>query len=144
MSGGKTVAWRRAEALSARVFRLARRAKLRHGCRMFDPVEKLKEFIRHASISTDPKAKDGMKGAQEFVSGLLRSLGFSVDVVHTELHPVIFAQRGGDKSWPHVLIYGHYDVQPADPLNLWKTPAFEPTIVGTGSSVAGRRTTKGR
>lgn len=97
---------------------------------MFDPVEKLKEFIRHASISTDPKAKEGMKGAQEFVSGLLTSLGFAVDVVHTELHPVIFAQRGGEKSWPHVVIYGHYDVQPADPLNLWKTPAFEPTIVG--------------
>jgi acetylornithine deacetylase/succinyl-diaminopimelate desuccinylase-like protein len=97
---------------------------------MFDPVEKLKEFIRHPSVSTDSKFRDGMKGAQEFVSGLLTSLGFSVDVVQTELHPIIFAQRGGEKHWPHILIYGHYDVQPADPLNLWKTPAFEPTIVG--------------
>lgn len=97
---------------------------------MFDPIEKLKEFIRHPSVSTDSKFKEGMKGAQEFVSELLRSLGFSVDVVRTELHPIIFAQRGGDPSWPHVVIYGHYDVQPADPLNLWKTPAFEPTIVG--------------
>lgn len=97
---------------------------------MFDPVEKLKEFIRHPSVSTDSKFRDGMKGAQEFVSGLLRSLGFTVEVVATELHPIIFAQRGGDKSWPHILIYGHYDVQPADPLSLWKTPAFEPTIVG--------------
>ena len=97
---------------------------------MFDPVEKLKEFIRHASISTDSKAAAGMKGAQEFVSGLLGSLGFKVEVVKTEKHPIIFAQRGGDKSWPHVVIYGHYDVQPADPLNLWKTPPFEPTIIG--------------
>jgi len=97
---------------------------------MFDPVEKLKEFIRHPSVSTDPKYRDGMKGAQEFVSGLLRSLGFSVDVVPTDLHPIIWAQRGGDRRWPHVVIYGHYDVQPADPLNLWKTPAFEPTIIG--------------
>ncbi len=97
---------------------------------MFDPVEKLKEFIRHPSVSTDPKAQEGMKGALEFVSDLLKSLGFSVDVVPTELHPIIFAQRGGEKHWPHVLIYGHYDVQPADPLNLWKTQAFEPTIVG--------------
>jgi acetylornithine deacetylase/succinyl-diaminopimelate desuccinylase-like protein len=103
---------------------------MRHGIRMFDPVEKLKEFIRHPSVSTDSKFRDGMKGAQEFVSGLLKSLGFSVDVVQTELHPIIFAQRGGDKNWPHILIYGHYDVQPADPLNLWKTPAFEPTVVG--------------
>ncbi|MEO6568247.1 MAG: M20/M25/M40 family metallo-hydrolase, partial [Opitutaceae bacterium] len=97
---------------------------------MFDPVEKLKEFIRHPSVSTDSKFGDGMRGAQELVSGLLISLGFSVDVVKTQLHPIIFAQRGGDPSWPHVVIYGHYDVQPADPLNLWKTPAFEPTIVG--------------
>lgn len=103
---------------------------MRNGFGMYDPVEKLKEFIRHASVSTDPKAKDGMRGAQEFVSGLLKSLGFAVDVVHTDLHPVIFAQRGGDTKWPHVVVYGHYDVQPADPLNLWKTPAFEPTIIG--------------
>ncbi len=98
---------------------------------MFDPVEKLKEFIRQPSVSTDSKYRDGMKGAQEFVAGLLGSLGFSVEVVETELHPLILAERGGSPDWPHVLIYGHYDVQPADPLNLWKTPAFEPTIVGS-------------
>lgn len=97
---------------------------------MFDPVEKLKEFIRHPSVSTDSKFREGMQGAQKFVSELLGSLGFKVDVVQTEVHPIIFAQRGGDPSWPHVVIYGHYDVQPADPLNLWKTPAFEPTIIG--------------
>ncbi|HWA88129.1 MAG TPA: M20/M25/M40 family metallo-hydrolase [Opitutus sp.] len=97
---------------------------------MFDPVEKLKEFVRFQSVSTDPKFKDGMAGAQKFVADLLGSLGFKVEVVKTELHPIILAQRGGDPAWPHVVIYGHYDVQPADPLNLWKTPAFEPTIVG--------------
>ncbi|MDP3073163.1 MAG: M20/M25/M40 family metallo-hydrolase [Opitutaceae bacterium] len=97
---------------------------------MFDPVEKLKEFIRHPSVSTDPAFREGMKGAQGFLAGLLRSLGFTVEEVATDLHPIIWAQRGGDPKWPHVVIYGHYDVQPADPLNLWKTPAFEPTIVG--------------
>ncbi|MGH7959537.1 MAG: dipeptidase [Opitutaceae bacterium] len=97
---------------------------------MFDPVEKLKEFIRYPSVSTDSKFRDGMKGAQEFVSGLLKSLGFSVDVVKTKLHPIIFAQRAGEKDWPHVVIYGHYDVQPADPLNLWKIPPFEPAVIG--------------
>ena len=97
---------------------------------MFDHVEKLKEFIRHPSVSTDPKFHAGMKGSQEFVSGLLGSLGFAVEVVKTEKHPIVFTQRCGDRSWPHVVIYGHYDVQPADPLNLWKTPAFEPTIIG--------------
>lgn len=97
---------------------------------MFDPVEKLKEFIRHPSVSADPKFKDGMLGAQKFTADLLSSMGFAVEVVKTDLHPIIFAQRGGDPTWPHVVIYGHYDVQPADPLNLWKTPAFEPTIIG--------------
>src|SRR5664279_2101553 len=93
---------------------------------MFDPVEKLKEFVRCPSVSTDPKYQDGMRGAQEFVSGLLRSLGFAVEVVKTDLHPIILAQRDGPAAWPHVIIYGHYDVQPPDPLNLWKTPPFEP------------------
>src|SRR5436190_3215112 len=98
--------------------------------KMFDPVEKLKEFIRHQSVSADSKFKEGMRGAQEFVSGLLGSMGFEVEVVKTDLHPIILAHRGGDASWPHVIIYGHYDVQPADPLNLWTSPAFEPTVRG--------------
>ena len=97
---------------------------------MFDPVEKLKEFMRHPSVSADSKFREGMRGAQEFVAGLFQEMGFAVEVVKTELHPVVLATRGGDKSWPHVVIYGHYDVQPADPLNLWTTPAFEPTIRG--------------
>ncbi len=57
-------------------------------------------------------------------------MGFKVEVVPTARHPIVFAQRGGDPGWPHVIIYGHYDVQPADPLNLWESPAFEPTIRG--------------
>lgn len=110
---------------------------------MFDPIEKLKEFIRHPSVSTDSRFRDGMRGAQQFVSSLLTSIGFKVDVVTTELHPIIFAQRGGDKSWPHVIIYGHYDVQPADPLNLWKTPPFEPTIIGNRIHGRGAADNKG-
>ena len=73
---------------------------------MFDPVEKLKEFIRFPSVSADSKFKEGMKGAQGFVAGLLGSMGFAVDVVKTDLHPIILAHRGGDASWPHVIIYG--------------------------------------
>lgn len=95
---------------------------------MFDPVEKLEEFVRHQSVSTDPTYAEGMVGAKEFVTDLLGSIGFEVEVVKTDLHPVILASRGGDPSWPHVIIYGHYDVQPADPLEFWDTPAFEPEI----------------
>jgi acetylornithine deacetylase/succinyl-diaminopimelate desuccinylase-like protein len=97
---------------------------------MFDPLEKLKEFIRHPSVSTDPKFGEGMKGALAFVSGLLGSMGFTVEIVKTDIHPIVLASRQGKPGWPHVIIYGHYDVQPADPLNLWKTPAFEPTVIG--------------
>jgi len=97
---------------------------------MFDYVEKLKEFIRQPSVSTDSRCGAGMRGARDFVAGLLGSMGFAVEVVPTALHPIVFAQRAGDPSWPHVVIYGHYDVQPADPLELWTTPPFEPTIRG--------------
>jgi len=95
---------------------------------MFDPLEKLQEFIRHQSVSTDPAFKAGMKGAEGFVAGLLTEIGFAVETVDLGLHPIILATRDGDPAWPHVIIYGHYDVQPADPLNLWETPAFEPTV----------------
>ena len=98
---------------------------------MFDPIEKLKEFVRHPSVSADSTARQGMQGAQEFVSGLLRSIGFEVEVVKTKLHPIILARRGGEASWPQVVIYGHYDVQPADPLDLWQTKPFEPEQRGS-------------
>ena len=54
-----------------------------------------------------------------------RAMGFKVEVVPTERTRSSSAERAGDPSWPHVLIYGHYDVQPADPLDLWKTPPFD-------------------
>lgn len=107
------------------------------GC-MFDPVEKLKEYVRHASVSADPQFAAGMAGARDFMAGLLRELGFAVDVVPTALHPVIVAKRGGPPDWPHVIIYGHYDVQPPDPLDKWETKPFEPTI--RGERIYGRGT----
>ena len=97
---------------------------------MFDPIEKLKEYVRHASVSADPKFKDGMVGARNFLAGLFKEIGFVVDVVPTALHPVIVAKRVGDPKWPHVIIYGHYDVQPPDPLKEWHTGPFEPVIKG--------------
>ena len=81
-------------------------------------------------MSADPNFKSGMVGAQEFVAGLLKEIGFTVEVVPTALHPVIVAKHAGDPKFPHVIIYGHYDVQPPDPLDQWKTKPFEPTIIG--------------
>jgi acetylornithine deacetylase/succinyl-diaminopimelate desuccinylase-like protein len=95
---------------------------------MFDPIEKLKEYVRHASVSADPKFQAGMDGARDFVATLLRDMGFAVEVVPTGLHPVILAKRGDNPAWPHVIIYGHYDVQPPDPRDKWLTDPFEPVI----------------
>lgn len=97
---------------------------------MFDPIEKLKEYVSHASVSADSKFKDGMLGAQNFLTTLFQEIGFSVESVPTALHPVIVAKRIVNQTSPHVIIYGHYDVQPPDPLALWKTSPFEATIKG--------------
>src|SRR3954468_4658041 len=105
---------------------------------MFDPVEKLKEYVRHGSVSADPQFKAGMVGAQQFLTSLLTEIGFKVELVPTSLHPVLVAKRGDNPAWPHVIIYGHYDVQPPDPLDKWTTPPFEPTI--RGDRIYGRGT----
>jgi len=97
---------------------------------MFDPIEKLKEYVRHASVSADPKSREGMAGARAFLQDIFSSMGFAVEQVPTALHPVMVAKRGQNPAWPHVLIYGHYDVQPADPLALWQSPPFDPVIRG--------------
>lgn len=93
---------------------------------MFDPIAKLKEYVRHASVSADPAYLKHMTGAREFVGGLLGEIGFAVEYVPTALHAVIVAKREGNPEWPHVIIYGHYDVQPADPIELWDSPPFDP------------------
>lgn len=93
---------------------------------MLTPLEALREYVRHPSISTDPTATAGMLGARDFVAGLLQEIGCQTEIVSTPKHPIVLAHREGPAEWPHVLIYGHYDVQPADPLDQWETPAFEP------------------
>jgi acetylornithine deacetylase/succinyl-diaminopimelate desuccinylase-like protein len=105
---------------------------------MFDPVEKLKEYVRHGSVSADPAFRAGMAGAQQFLTTLLTGMGFKVELVPTALHPVLLAKRGDNPAWPHVIIYGHYDVQPPDPLELWQSPPFEPEI--RGERIYGRGT----
>lgn len=97
---------------------------------MQNPLEFLKHYLSFQSVSTDPKAEflKGMEGARQHLSSLLKALGFTVEIVKTQGHPIVLAKRlvGGDV--PHVLLYGHYDVQPADPLDLWESPPFEATV----------------
>ncbi len=97
---------------------------------MFDPIAALTEYIRQPSVSTDPAYAVGMEGARRHLVSLLDSMGLGVEVIATAHHPVVLARREGPASWPHVIIYGHYDVQPPDPLNLWTSPPFEPETRG--------------
>ncbi|MCW8822557.1 MAG: M20/M25/M40 family metallo-hydrolase, partial [Ignavibacteriaceae bacterium] len=92
-------------------------------------VEELKEFLKIPSISTLEENKPDMKTAAEFVAGKLRSAGMqNVKIIETKGHPLIYADWLNAPGKPTVLIYGHYDVQPVDPINLWDSPPFEPTI----------------
>jgi acetylornithine deacetylase/succinyl-diaminopimelate desuccinylase-like protein len=97
---------------------------------MFDPVKVVSDFIRFPSVSTDPAFREGMEGARDFVFNLLQSIGLKAEILDAPLHPVVMGRREGPEEWPHVIIYGHYDVQPADPLELWETPAFDPVVRG--------------
>src|SRR5215510_11847177 len=90
-------------------------------------VERLFALLRIASVSTDPAYKDQCRAAAEHVATDLKSIGFEVSVRPTAGHPVVVG-KSNSVAGPRVLFYGHYDVQPVDPLDLWHTPPFEPRI----------------
>jgi len=96
----------------------------------FEPVDFLAEYVRYPSVSTDPAYGDGMDAAREFITGQLEGLGFAVETVSTPGHPILLATRTAGPGKPHVLLYGHYDVQPPDPLEKWSSPAFAPEVRG--------------
>jgi acetylornithine deacetylase/succinyl-diaminopimelate desuccinylase-like protein len=88
----------------------------------------LKEFLAIPSVSTDPKYKPMMLRCATWIADLLRFAGLSVQIMPTTGHPVVVAQNRHQPGRPTVLFYGHYDVQPPDPLELWKSPPFEPAV----------------
>jgi acetylornithine deacetylase/succinyl-diaminopimelate desuccinylase-like protein len=89
-------------------------------------LERLFAFLRLKSISTDPAYRDQCRATAQHLAADLASIGFSADVRPTEGHPVVLAKAGDGGR--RVLFYGHYDVQPVDPLDLWASPPFEPRI----------------
>ena len=90
-------------------------------------LERLFAFLRLQSVSTDPAYAAQCKAAAKFVADDLAGLGFDAQVRQTAGHPVVVG-KSANGSGPRVLFYGHYDVQPVDPLNLWKSPPFDPRI----------------
>jgi acetylornithine deacetylase/succinyl-diaminopimelate desuccinylase-like protein len=92
-------------------------------------LDELFELLRFPSISADQKYKDSMLKTAEFVADKLKLAGAdSVEICPTAGYPIVYGEKIIDASLPTVLVYGHYDVQPPDPLDLWETPPFEPTI----------------
>ena len=92
-------------------------------------LERLKALLRLPSVSTDPAYAEGMKATREFPMARLREGGLDdVRLLDGGGQPAITGTWNGAPGKPTLLIYGHYDVQPPDPLELWKTPPFEPTI----------------
>ena len=92
-------------------------------------IEELKDFLRIPSISTSEQYKNDMLRGADFVAGKLKDAGLkNVKVIKTPKHPLVYADWLNAPGKPTVLIYGHYDVQPVDPISLWDSLPFEPVI----------------
>jgi len=109
-------------------------------------LQELQEFLRIPSVSTQPDHQPDVERAAAWLCEQLSAAGFPrADVMPTAGHPVVYAEwMGAGSDAPTVLIYGHYDVQPPDPMDEWKTPPFEPTIVGDDVFARGASDDKGQ
>ena len=109
-----------------------------------DLLNPLLESLRIPSISTQEEHKPDMENERIYLVKLFQSLGFKTKILKGIKHDAVFAELTTHHSLPTVLIYGHYDVQPPDPLNEWNTPPFEPTIKGDQIYARGSADNKGQ
>lgn len=109
-------------------------------------LNELKEFAAIPSISTLSENKGDMQRAAEWVAAQLRSIGMDkVQIMSTALHPVVYGEwMGAGKSAPTVMIYGHYDVQPVDPIELWESDPFKAEVRGEYLFARGTSDMKGQ
>ena len=91
-------------------------------------LEDLKQWLRIPSVSADPARKADVAKAAQWVFDRLSQLGLQTELIPTKTHPLVLASTPPVPGKPVVLVYGHYDVQPPDPLDQWTTPAFEPDV----------------
>ncbi|HRI79891.1 MAG TPA: dipeptidase [Cyclobacteriaceae bacterium] len=92
-------------------------------------LSELFELLKIPSVSADSRHKEDVRRAAEYVAEKLKAAGAEhVELMETQGHPIVFGEKIIDAGKPTILVYGHYDVQPPDPLNLWNSPPFEPTV----------------
>jgi acetylornithine deacetylase/succinyl-diaminopimelate desuccinylase-like protein len=108
-------------------------------------LEEMKQLLAIPSVSTSPEHAKDVQRAGEWVRDRLKRAGCSkVELHKTKGHPIVYGEWLGAKGRPTILVYGHYDVQPVDPVELWKTPPFEPTVVGDRIYARGSSDDKGQ
>src|SRR5690242_10554228 len=92
-------------------------------------LQELCEFLKIPSVSTQSQHKQDVERAASWVAEKLRAVGMSkVEILPTKMHPIVYGESLRAPGKPTVLFYGHYDVQPPEPLDLWTSPAFQPTV----------------
>ena len=103
------------------------------------------ELLRIPSVSTLPEHREAVRRAAEWLADKLRGLGMAtVEIISTAGHPVVYAESEMESGRPTVLVYGHYDVQPVDPLDEWVSPPFEPAVRGDYIHARGASDMKGQ
>jgi acetylornithine deacetylase/succinyl-diaminopimelate desuccinylase-like protein len=108
-------------------------------------LPELTELLRLPSISTLPEHREDVRATAAWIAERLRALGMdTVEVCETPGHPIVYAEWCGAPGKPTVLVYGHYDVQPVDPLDEWNSPPFTPTVVGDYLVARGASDMKGQ
>lgn len=91
-------------------------------------TNELISFLKIPSVSTDPERVQYVQDAAKFVQQSIQNLGLTAEIIPTKGHPIVFGEHKVDESLPTILVYGHYDVQPEDPMDLWTSPPFEPVV----------------
>lgn len=109
-------------------------------------VEELCEYVQFPSVSAQPQHKPDMLACAQWVVNHCKQIGLESRLCETAGHPIVLAKtpRRATSKKPHFVVYGHYDVQPPEPFELWKTPPFEPRIEGTSMFGRGSSDNKGQ
>lgn len=102
-------------------------------------IAELSEFLRFPSVSAQPQHKKDLQDCAQWLANHCKQIGLEARVCKTGGHPIVVAKTKRRKNAPHFMVYGHYDVQPPEPLDLWHSAPFEPRI--EGRSIFGRGTT---